>query len=136
MKKVLDRHIWRVFNRRQDWDWQWAYACLTQNGLSVMPNVNLISNLGFREDATQALHKSPWAKLPVDDIWTIKHPPNVIRNVTADKYTFDYHYEGNDMRKRDTIQWKIYNYFAILLEKIKRKFFNVMSKIYVGKLGY
>ena len=34
------------------WDLQWSFARLTNFGLSVIPAVNLISNIGFGEDAT------------------------------------------------------------------------------------
>ena len=34
------------------WDYQWSFAHLLQSGLSVVPSVNLISNIGFRSDAT------------------------------------------------------------------------------------
>lgn len=29
------------------WDYQWTYACWSQSGLSVNPNTNLVSNIGF-----------------------------------------------------------------------------------------
>ena len=29
------------------WDYQWAFACWLRSGLSVLPNVNLVSNIGF-----------------------------------------------------------------------------------------
>ncbi|MFM6612110.1 MAG: glycosyltransferase family 2 protein, partial [Microcystis panniformis] len=32
------------------WDYQWHFARLVQSGLSIVPTVNLISNLGFSED--------------------------------------------------------------------------------------
>lgn len=34
------------------WDYQWTFARLTQSGLSIVPSRNLISNIGFRGDAT------------------------------------------------------------------------------------
>ena len=34
------------------WDYQWQYAVLKRGGLCVSPAVNLISNLGFGDDAT------------------------------------------------------------------------------------
>lgn len=37
------------------WDYQWDFACWQQNGLSITPSVNLISNIGFGADATHIL---------------------------------------------------------------------------------
>lgn len=34
------------------WDYQWSFARLMQSGLTVVPSVNLISNIGFGRDAT------------------------------------------------------------------------------------
>jgi hypothetical protein len=34
------------------WDLQWAFTRLLQSGLSIIPSVNLVSNIGFTEDAT------------------------------------------------------------------------------------
>ena len=39
-------------NQINTWDYQWSFARLLQSGLSVVPCTNLVSNLGFREDAT------------------------------------------------------------------------------------
>lgn len=34
------------------WDSQWTLACLSNNMLTIMPNNNLVSNIGFGENAT------------------------------------------------------------------------------------
>lgn len=38
--------------RIDTWDFQWSFARLMQSGLTVVPSVNLISNIGFGRDAT------------------------------------------------------------------------------------
>jgi len=40
------------------WDIQWVFACWTQNGLSILPNVNLISNIGQGTGATHTAGKN------------------------------------------------------------------------------
>lgn len=45
----------KAFTQRGDvdfWDYQWQLACWAQNGLSVSPSVNLVSNVGFGLDST------------------------------------------------------------------------------------
>lgn len=37
------------------WDYQWILACWRQRALSIYPNVNLVSNIGFGADATHTL---------------------------------------------------------------------------------
>lgn len=39
------------------WDYQWSFARLLQSGMSIVPCVNLVSNIGFGEDATHTSSK-------------------------------------------------------------------------------
>ncbi|HIG94549.1 MAG TPA: hypothetical protein HA283_06295 [Nanoarchaeota archaeon] len=36
-------------NKINTWDYQWGFACKINNGLAIIPKVNLITNLGFDE---------------------------------------------------------------------------------------
>lgn len=54
------RHFMRGFkkmykNRYNTWDTQWFYTCISSNGLSVIPQKNMIKNIGFGEDATHTM---------------------------------------------------------------------------------
>lgn len=47
------------------WDYQWTLARLLQSGLSIVPAVNLVQNIGFDAQATH-IHTPPrWATAPV-----------------------------------------------------------------------
>ncbi|MFM6438983.1 MAG: glycosyltransferase family 2 protein, partial [Microcystis panniformis] len=65
-------------------------ACWIQNGLTILPDVNLVSNIGFGEDATHtSSSKSRVANLPVKEInFPLKHPPFLLRHVEADDFTY------------------------------------------------
>jgi hypothetical protein len=89
------------------WDYQWVYTCWSQNGLTILPDKNLISNIGFGAGATHTEADSPLANLPVSDLWEIHHPPYLCRNYTGDAYTFDYHYGGVALRNSDRILAKL-----------------------------
>ncbi|MCA2504064.1 MAG: glycosyltransferase family 2 protein [Microcystis sp. M54BS1] len=71
------------------WDYPWNFACWIQNGLTILPNVNLVSNIGFGEDATHTIgSKSRLANLGVQEMnFPLKCPPFLIRNEGADNYT-------------------------------------------------
>ena len=71
------------------WDYRWTFACWIQNGLTILPNVNLVSNIGFGEDATHTIaSKSRVANLPVKEMnFPLKHPPFLLRHVEADDFT-------------------------------------------------
>jgi hypothetical protein len=89
----------RIFDRMagerplDTWDYSWTYACFTQ-GLSIHPNVNLVSNIGFGGDATHTLTGNHLAAIPALDIGEMSHPPWIFRNREADMYTFDHVYGG------------------------------------------
>jgi hypothetical protein len=46
------------------WDYQWTVLCMAYHSLCVMPNVNLISNIGFGEQATNTKDLSKLANIP------------------------------------------------------------------------
>jgi len=82
------------------WDYQWQLARWAHSGLCVVPNVNLVSNIGYGKDATHTRWKiKHLAELPTRDIGSILHPPTVCRNEEADKYMFAKVYRGGLLRR-------------------------------------
>jgi hypothetical protein len=70
------------------WDYQWLYACWLQGALSVIPGVNLVSNIGFGPEATHTGGWSPYAAMPRREMrFPLRHPPQVVRDAAADRYT-------------------------------------------------
>jgi hypothetical protein len=98
-----------IHRRRRDdaWDYQWNYAVWSQNGLSILPQVNLISNLGFRPDATHTRATDPRANLPVSDIREIQHPLALERDERMDRLVFDQVLGGERLRQRHTWQYRL-----------------------------
>jgi hypothetical protein len=73
------------------WDFQWTMACWLQNGLTILPNVNLVSNIGFGnyESTHTKNRKSPFANIPTEIMqFPLSHPPFIIRDVQADNFTY------------------------------------------------
>jgi hypothetical protein len=73
------------------WDYQWFFACWTRRALAILPNSNLVSNIGFGTDATHTTASvSSVADLPVMEMrFPLKHPPYIVRDLEADRYTFN-----------------------------------------------
>lgn len=75
------------------WDYQWTYSVWSHNGLAILPQKNLISNIGFLEDATHARDThSKLSKMQTFEISLIIHPEKVFRDYNADMYSAKYHY--------------------------------------------
>ncbi|MFK0733810.1 MAG: glycosyltransferase family 2 protein [Gloeotrichia echinulata GP01] len=90
------------------WDYQWTYTCWSQGGLSILPNVNLVSNIGFRSDATHTTTaNSKFSTMSTADIWEIKHPPFIISHQKTDAYTFDNVFGGKAMKEADSFSGKL-----------------------------
>jgi hypothetical protein len=70
------------------WDYQWFLSCWIQNGLSIVPSLNLVSNIGFGSAATHTKGVSPFANLPLQQInFPQRHPPFLIRDMNEDIFT-------------------------------------------------
>ncbi len=71
------------------WDTQWLFASRIQSGLGIIPNVNLIHNIGFRPDGAHTTSDNhPLANLPAEAIeFPLYHPPFMIRNAQADNFS-------------------------------------------------
>ncbi|HBZ35112.1 MAG TPA: hemolytic protein HlpA-like protein [Rikenellaceae bacterium] len=84
-KSVFDS----VYNGSIDtWDYQWVFSCWINCGLSIIPNQNLISNIGFGQSSTHTKEDSKFSNLPIGKMkFPLKHPKFVIWNVSADRFT-------------------------------------------------
>jgi hypothetical protein len=90
--RAVAAHWSRVFDQTHagevdTWDHQWSLACLAQNGLSILPSVNLIDNIGFGADATHTAGDR-WAPglHPEGIALPLSHPPEMLRAAAADRW--------------------------------------------------
>jgi len=62
------------------WDYQWAFACWANSGLAICPRHNLISNIGWGDDATHTFGlDGDTMALPTFEMGLpLKHPENVL----------------------------------------------------------
>jgi hypothetical protein len=79
----------RVYRGEIDtWDYQWVFANWLRNRLCIIPNFNLISNIGFGAGATHTTIENPLSNLPVIDMtFPLKHPDSIKINLEADRFT-------------------------------------------------
>ncbi len=77
-------------NKIDTWDFQWTFACWIQNGLTILPNVNLVSNIGFNSEGTHHNNsRHQLANIPTQELqFPLKHPAYIIRNREADDFTY------------------------------------------------
>jgi hypothetical protein len=86
-KSVLTAVFDSVHSGRVDtWDYQWSFAARLNNRLSIVPNQNLISNIGFGEDATHTKNVvSMLSNLPTQEmVFPLVRPAGVFADSVAD----------------------------------------------------
>lgn len=101
MRTYWKKNIELVFKNIKDtWDIQWQYAVSVNNGLTIIPNVNLISNIGFNTNATHTIDNfHTLANRPISNINTISHPIFVVPDYCADQYTMRKYTDPNKLKK-------------------------------------
>ena len=78
-----------VYRGRIDtWDFQWVLASWAQGMVSVIPEVNLVSNIGFGNNATHTHGASIYAAMAVSPVaFPLRHPQIVLPDFEADART-------------------------------------------------
>jgi len=95
--KVWERTAQMLYDGRlTGWDFKWMFACWLQNGLCIIPNGNLVTNIGYGAEATHIHNEQdPCINMPTEAMsFPLKHPPFVVRDLEGDRFTqrtlFDY----------------------------------------------
>jgi len=71
------------------WDYQWLFTCITRKGLSIVPSKNLVTNLGFNENATHTFDTTnTHSALPHYRLQVEFDPVKITRDEKADKMIF------------------------------------------------
>ena len=78
------------------WAIRWTFSCWMQNYLTVLSNHNLISNIGFDTGSTHTSKINQFTNLPTKPVeFPLQHPPFVIRDSQADRFTQRIFYSTN-----------------------------------------
>jgi len=107
------------------WDYQWVYACWRSDGIGIIPNANLITNIGAGPDATHTKEGAGSLEIPAGTLGELRHPQNMTVDRAADQFTFDEHYGGNELRHRQEELRRERNPFM----RVRRKLSKIKNKI-------
>lgn len=85
------------------WAYRWMFSVMLNDGVSVLPAVNLVSNVGFRSDATHTLpairgKRHVRQAVPTMSLLPLSHPANLQRNASAELLLFDFAHGGHALR--------------------------------------
>ena len=107
------------------WDYAWTFTCWIQNGLTVLPEVNLVSNIGFGDGATHT--KSTGSKLAnlatAAMEFPLRNSPYVVRQSEADNFTYNILFQkARAHRRRSRIASFLVGYLLEIRSWIQRRF--------------
>jgi len=107
-----------VFEKKIDtWDYQWYFTTWINGGISIIPTVNMISNIGFGAGATHTSDSdsklSAMQKSEID--LNLVHPRIMMPNIIYDKYNAKYLFG--------------LNYFNFYKNQIKRIIKKIIRKV-------
>lgn len=93
------------------WDYQWGFCKNINNALTITPCTNLVSNIGFGDNATHTASKAnPFMNLPTHEInFPLIHPSIIYRCIDFDTQILDKHFPKSQKESllRKTISYRI-----------------------------
>lgn len=126
------RRAWRHYDfkaadvavQSTTWDAQWVLALEKQHGVSVVPNANLVTNIGFGPGATHTTTVERFAGLPAEEIdFPLRHPEKVRINREADRLTYYANFR-NIPNLRMVWAYRAWDFLYLRLKRLKRWIFN------------
>jgi hypothetical protein len=90
INKLFLQYTYRYVKNGQinTWDYQYSFLNILNKTLSITPNNNMISNIGFNGTGTHTVADSIYANMPFEKLnLPLKHPPTITANKKADEYS-------------------------------------------------
>jgi hypothetical protein len=106
---TIAEYFEQVYQGKIDtWDYQWSFAIRCNEGICIIPNKNLVSNIGFEGGGTHTTKKIKRARLPTQPTeLPLRHPTYVIIDAESDRRYFGIH-------ARRGIVWTVKNLWKLL----------------------
>jgi hypothetical protein len=130
------RRAWQRFRFQQGapdgpptvWAKHWELSIQQHHGVSVLPNANLVTNIGFGAGATHTATLERYSFLPAQEIeFPLVHPAVVKVNTEADEFTYYSHFRN--VRHLDFVWfYRIWDRIYISLKRAKRFIWKTIVK--------
>ena len=109
-------------NRIDAWDYQWMFSIWRENGMCLNSNYNLVTNIGFGNDATHTTGESPYLTPITKKITEIEHPSEL---KVIEKAETEFIYGLHGLKRKSYFGYYLNKHFLQrcknLLHKIKLK---------------
>ena len=112
LRKKESNYWWKLylntynFGKIDSWAYRWQYSVWRQNAVCILPNKNLVMNLGFNKLATHTIFQPKnYSRNAINSINHHRHPKNIIINQYADKFTFKNHFTNKSSLRSRFVQF-------------------------------
>lgn len=123
--KYYDYNLMPLEYRKHSWDKQWELSVEKNHGLAILPNNNLVKNIGFGPDATHTKTTGRYSYLIAEEIeFPLIHPKNISINKAADEFT-EYTHFRNVRYKNLIFLYKFGDRVKFFRSKLKGKFYRL-----------
>lgn len=104
------------------WDYQWAHTIWRNSGLCILPNENLVVNIGFGSDATHTkMPPHQYEQMKLGKMDRLIHPNRICVDTEADHYSFRNHLHVRESAYRRLKNKLILNpSIRFLYERVKK----------------
>jgi hypothetical protein len=101
------------------WDYQLILSMWLNKGLAIIPNKNLVTNIGFGTDALHTTHSvEGLSNIPAFPILPLKYPDAIEHNIEADLYySYKFKYRKSIFKILKTPARETFYFFRRLLRK-------------------
>jgi hypothetical protein len=119
-----------ITNRKNIWDYQWQFACKIHSSLVIVPNRNLVRNLGHGEDATNTTDPKGFGHdLKLEEMeFPLKHPEFVMVNTQRDRQIFKTMHTSHLSRLKSIVKMVLPSLLVKKLLLPLRNFFQLAKK--------
>lgn len=105
------------------WSYGWMIACWSQSGLSIIPQKNLVTNVGFDGRGTHTIdsthHAANAAFYSLQ--FPLNHPSHVVRDFTADEYSSRHFFRCFPDGKSNSLRSSLEQFFISNWKYIRSK---------------
>ncbi len=110
LPNIFDTVYWKIIfddvykGKIDTWDYQWTFTCFINNYLSIIPSINLVSNIGFcQKNATHTQRINKFSNMKMSSInFPLSHPKTI----------------EDDKRSDKIIRWQNYPLWKLIIKKI------------------
>ena len=97
------------------WDYLWSFRVLMNGGLSISPNKNLVSNIGFGEDATHTFVDAKNSIVKTEKLdFPLVHPRIILPDIQKDIAFFEEYFNWKTL----TSKLKISHIIAVIRNRL------------------